>query len=92
MPMVVLLIPDAAGPPSLEPASLQRLAELGVTSASLVRGEGTVGVVLEGWAFDPERSSEAASNAVAARADGVQTLHPVAQLAVSAARSEGGIP
>jgi len=90
--MVVLLIPDAAGAPSLQPASLRRLAELGVTSASVVRGAGTIGVVLEGWAFDPERSSEAASNAVAARAEGVQTLRPVAQMAVSAARSEGGTP
>jgi len=60
------------------------LAELGVTSAPLVRDADTVGLVLQGGAFDEERADLAAA-AVAGPAAPHRTLRPLAQTAVSAA-------
>jgi hypothetical protein len=88
--MVVVLFPVSDGEPALQPAALERLAHLGVTSVSLLRDESTVGLVLEGWAFDPARACEAAC-AVAGACDDVRTLHPLMQMAVSAAPFEGGV-
>jgi hypothetical protein len=67
----------------LRPAALEQLAELGVTSVSLLRDGSTAGLVLEGWAFDVERAADAA-RAVAGAGDDVQTLKPLMQMAVSA--------
>jgi hypothetical protein len=83
MAMVVLLVPHAAGEASLGPESLHRLAELGITNVALVRDEQATGFVLEGWAFDPDRSTDAAVMALAGSAEGARTLHPLTQMAVS---------
>jgi uncharacterized membrane protein len=67
-----------------------QLGQLGVTNVTLVRGDDTTGIVLEGWAFDPAT----AANAVAVLRDvagSSRTLYPVAQTAVAGARLEGGI-
>ncbi|MBA2524175.1 MAG: hypothetical protein H0V18_00125 [Pyrinomonadaceae bacterium] len=69
---------------ALQPAALDALARLGVTSVSLVRDDETAGLVLEGWAFDPVRAHEAAS-AVTGTCDEARTLQPVVQMAVSSA-------
>ena len=82
--MVVVLFPVSDEEPALQPASLEALARLGVTSISLLRDQRTAGLVLEGWAFDPARASEAMRAAVGAR-QGVRTLEPVMHMAVSAA-------
>jgi hypothetical protein len=81
--MVVVLIPVSDAEPTLQPAALAEFARLGVTSVGLVRDEQTAGLVLEGWAFDPARASEAAF-AVAGTNDDVRTLQPLMQMAVSA--------
>jgi hypothetical protein len=88
--MVVVLFRVSEGEPTLQQAALERLADLGVTSVSLLRDEITVGLVLEGWAFDPARAGEAAC-AVAGACDEVRTLYPLMQMAVSAAPSQGGV-
>lgn len=82
--MVVVLFPVSDEEPALQPASLEALARLGVTSISLLRDQRTAGLVLEGWAFDLARASEAVRAAVGAR-HGVRTLEPLMQMAVSAA-------
>ena len=74
---------------ALSAAALGRLGALGITSVAVVRDEQTVGLVLEGWAFDPERSASAAVAAVAVEAR-TRTLYPVVQMAVSAVTTEGG--
>ena len=82
--MAVVLFPVSKEVPALQPAALDALARLGVTSVSLVRDEETVGLVLEGWAFDPARAHEAAG-AVTGTGDGARTLRLLVQMAVSAA-------
>jgi hypothetical protein len=83
--MMVVLLEDAGGEFSLGEELVASLARLGVTSVDLVRDTRTVGVVLEGWLFDPARSAGAAAGTVGGR-----VLHPVLHLAVAAASNEGG--
>lgn len=85
----MVLFPISDEEPALQPAALERLARLGITNVALLRDGSTVGLVLEGWAFDPKRACEAA-RAVAGSSEGVRTLRPLMQMAVSSAATEGG--
>lgn len=89
MAMTVVLLNETNGEFCLRREFVDTLARLGVTSVALVRDEGTVGIVLEGWLFDPARSADAVAEAFGA-APRARTLHPVLQLAVSTATYEGG--
>ena len=84
--LVVLLLPGPPGDVSLGPRSLRVLAALGVTSVALVAHEDTVGLVLDGWAFDPERALEAGT---AVGAESATVLRSLVQMAVSTATIEG---
>lgn len=67
MAMVALLVehdPEVM----LRPAVADELARLGVTGVSLLRDRDVICVVLEGWAFDPVNSTEAAAEAIGADA------------------------
>lgn len=88
--MVVVLVPMADEEPALQPAALGALARLGVTSVSLLCDGQTAGLVLEGWAFDPAQAGEAARAAVGAR-EGIRTLEPLMQMAVSATPAASAI-
>jgi hypothetical protein len=90
MAMIVVLVPVSEAEPSLQPGTVSELARLGVTSVAVVRDERTLGLVIEGWAFDPSRSGKAAVAAVAGRSSSARTLHPLAEMAVSTARSPLG--
>ena len=79
MAMVVVLFRVADVEPTLEPAALEELARLGVTSVALLRDSSGAGVVLEGWAFNP-RDAHRAVHAVARTSDGVRTLQPLVQM------------
>jgi hypothetical protein len=81
--MVLVLFPVSDEDPALQPAALATLARLGVSSVSLLRDEETAGLMLEGWALDPARASEAVRAAVGTR-EGIRTLQPLVQMAVSA--------
>ena len=81
--MVLVLFPVSDEEPALQPAALAALARLGVTSVSLLRDEQTAGLVLEGWALDPARAGEAARAATGA-CEGMRTLQPLMQMAISA--------
>jgi hypothetical protein len=85
--MLVLL--DVKADFSVGQRLVEELARLGVTSVAVVRDSATVGVVLEGWLFDPARSACAAANAISATCR-ARVLHPVLQMAVSTAQSQGG--
>ena len=85
MAIAVVLLPASETEPSLRPAAVAELARLGVTSVALVRDDRTLGLVVEGWAFDPERSAEAVVAAVAGRASRARTLHSLLHVAVSCA-------
>ncbi|HJR87652.1 MAG TPA: hypothetical protein VJ930_08365 [Acidimicrobiia bacterium] len=54
---------------------------------SLFRDRDVVCVVLEGWAFDPSSSTDAAAAAIGADAN-TRTLRPLMQTALRATREE----
>ena len=89
MAMMLVLLDDVEGEFCLREDLVASLARLGVTNVAVVRDERAVGVVLEGWLFDPARSAGTAAEAVGA-SPGARVLHPVMQLAVSAGAIEGG--
>ena len=88
MAMMVVLLGPADGEFCLRSDHAYELARLGVTNVALLRDEQTVGIVLEGWSFDPAQSERAAIDAVGAA--GARTLHPILQLAVSSDRLSFG--
>jgi len=88
--MIVVLVPSSDAEPSLQPAVVSEVARLGVTSIAMLRDERTLGLVVEGWAFDPSRSAEAVVAAIAGRRSHARTLHPLVEMAVSAAHSPVG--
>jgi hypothetical protein len=87
--MVVVLFPVSDAEPTLEPAGLEELAKLGITSIALLRDGSVAGLVLEGWAFSP-RDTRRAVRAVAGRCAGVRTLQTLVQMGVSPAGVLGG--
>jgi hypothetical protein len=89
MAMMVVLLDHANGEFCLHRHLAEELAGLGVTSLTVVRNEQTVGIILEGWLFDPARSAGTAAAAVGAP-PGAPVLHPILQAAVSAAVDQGG--
>ena len=82
MPMVVLLVPSGDEGLSLGPETPRGLAGLGVTDLAVLRDEQFVGLVLQGWAFDPERST-AALKALVTSSEDTKTLLPLSQASVS---------
>lgn len=87
MAMMVVLLEEREGEFCLRPELVSELARLGITNLGLVRDHRTVGIVLEGWSFDPASSAETATAVVAA---GGRMLHPVMHMAVTTAGPEGG--
>jgi len=83
--MMVLLVEAGAEGVSVLPASVPELARLGVTSLTLTRDEATVGIVLDGRAFDPARSGDEAVAAMGLTASEARILRPLAQMSVSTA-------
>jgi hypothetical protein len=86
---MVVLLGHATGEFCLRQQAAEKLARLGVTSVAVVGNQKTVGIILEGWLFDPARSAGAAAAAVGAP-PGAPVLYPILQAAVSAAVDEGG--
>jgi hypothetical protein len=82
--MMVLLVSGAGREICLREELVHKLARLGVTDVAVVRDDRTVGIVLEGWLFDPARDARAIAEAIGA-ATRPRALHPVMHLAVSAA-------
>jgi hypothetical protein len=86
--MVIALFPVQDDDPVLDSAGLNELAELGITHAAIFRDATVAGLVLEGWAF-AARDAHRAVRAVAGTREGVRTLQPLAQMAVSSAGCGG---
>jgi hypothetical protein len=81
--MMVVLLPASEAEPMLPPAAVSKLTRLGVTSVALARDERTFALVVEGWAFESRRSAEAVVAAFAGDGSSAQTLHAIAEMAVS---------
>ena len=82
MATMVLLLESSDGDFNLGDGAISELANLGVTNVSLLRDRTTVGIVLEGWLFDPAVSAEAAASAIGADS-GVRSLQPVMHVALA---------
>jgi hypothetical protein len=59
MAMVLLVAPSTADQPVVGPGAAQRLTELGISRVALLADDTGIGVVLEGWAFDPAHIDDA---------------------------------
>ena len=82
---MALLIGGAAGPrPVLGTDAADRLGDLGVSRATVLLGDRTVGVLLEGWAFDPALVDEAVGILFPGGSDGIRTLHEQVVVSVPA--------
>lgn len=82
--VLVLLLANQSPGAEVGPAVAQELATLGVTNLSVLRDEQTTAVALEGWAFDPSRSADAAVRAVSPDRSAVRVLRPVIESTVLA--------
>jgi hypothetical protein len=82
--MVMMLFPASGDEPRLEPAALEALARMGVTSVALLRDGSVTGLVLEGWTFDPLDAPRAAQALSGMRAP-IRTLQPLVHLAIPTA-------
>jgi hypothetical protein len=80
--VLVLLVANEDPAAEVGPGVAGQLAALGVTKLAVLRDEQTTAVALEGWAFDPARSAEAAACALAADRAAVRVLWPVIESAV----------
>lgn len=65
------------------------LARLGVTSITLLQNDGVQAVAFDGWAFDPNRDTEAVLAAVSVKPPDTR-LFAVADIGVANAMLEGG--
>ena len=83
---MVVLVDAEPGAGALDAAAAARLADLGVTSISVVRDDAGVGVVLDGWAFDPAFAGGQAAAIVAGGREPARTLRPLLQTAVASER------
>jgi hypothetical protein len=92
MAMMVVLMRATGAEEALQPGVLAALGSLGVTTVSLVGDDRTLGVVIEGWAFDPRRSAGAAVSALGGGEVSRSILHPIAELAISPAPTLDGHP
>jgi hypothetical protein len=88
--MMVVLLPASENEPSLEPATVSDLGRLGVTSVAVLRDDRMLGLVVEGWAFDPMRSGRAVATALVGRISDARTLYPLLEVAVSTAATRIG--
>ena len=85
---IALLVagPDEAEP-VVGPEAAERLANLGITRISLLQDRSGIGVVLEGWAFDPTRIDDAVRAVFPGGSASVRILHEVELVALASAPS-----
>jgi hypothetical protein len=89
MAKALMLWPATAGV-RIGSVEATQLAALGVTNVTLLRDAESVGIVLEGWAFDPVRSAREVAAMVGGDAE-CRVLLPALDVSVSNANATGGI-
>ena len=86
---VVMLVTGPGSPePALGPNAAERLAQLGITRVSLLSDPSGIGVVLEGWAFDPAGVDVAVRAMFPDGGAGIRILREIEQVAVSVTAGE----
>jgi hypothetical protein len=89
MAIAMLVAGPEAGEPAVGPEAAERFARLGISRISLLRDHSGVGLVLEGWAFDPARIDEAVRAIFPGGSDGIRIFHEIELVAVSMVSEEG---
>jgi hypothetical protein len=89
MATMLVLFESGAADFSVDAVAIDELAALGVTHLKLVRDERTVGVVLEGWAFEPATHSAAALLALGDRSGSARVLSALGEMALSTIQEKG---
>lgn len=86
---VVMLVagPDTAEP-VVGPEAAERLAHLGITRVSLLSDPAGIGVVLEGWAFNPAAVDEAVRAMFPGGDVGLRILREIEHVAVAVGAGE----
>ena len=85
MAIAMLIAGPGTPEPNVGPEAAERLAQLGISRISLLADRSGVGVVLEGWAFDPALIDDAVRAMFPDGSDGVRILHEVELVAVAGA-------
>lgn len=88
MAVAMLIGGRDVGQPVVGPMAAGRLAALGITRVSLLGDQAEIGVVLEGWAFDPARIDEAVRAVFPDASDAVRVFREIEHVAVSVAANE----
>lgn len=88
MAVVMLVAGRETAQPVVGPEAAERLAHLGITRVSLLRDLSGIGVVLEGWAFDPATVDVAVRAMFPDGGVGVRILREIEHVAVSVAAGE----
>jgi hypothetical protein len=89
MATILLLFDAGEGDVNVDPVAIDQLAALGVTHLTFVRDARTFGVVVEGWAFEPAVSTDAAVTALSGGDSGVRVLTALGEMALSTMRQKG---
>ena len=86
--VIALLVADRDdAEPVVGPEAAGRLANLGISRISVLQDRSGIGVVLEGWAFDPIRVDEAVRAVFPGGSASVRILHEVELVALAPAPS-----
>jgi len=91
MAVAMLVAGPEAAEPVVGPEAAERLAQLGITRVSLLSDPSGIGVVLEGWAFNPAAIDEAVRAMFPDGGTGVRILREIEHVAVAIDASEGRI-
>jgi hypothetical protein len=92
MAVVLLVAASGAGEPVVGPTIAHQLRDLGITRISLLRDGLTTGLVLEGWAFDPNRADDASRVIFPGGGASVRTFHEIERVAVPGSRDSRRTP
>jgi hypothetical protein len=74
---LLVLLDEGVSEPVLDERARGQLARLGITTVSLLADARTLGIVLDGWAFDPARSADDARAVIVGPQGGARVLRPV---------------
>ena len=89
MAVVMLVAGSGTAEPVVGPEAAERLSRLGITRVSLLSDLSGIGVVLEGWAFNPATVNEAVGAMFPDGGAGVRILREIEHVAVSVGVGEG---
>jgi hypothetical protein len=89
MPVVMLVAGPETAEPVVGPEAAERLGRLGVTRVSLLSDLSGIGVVLEGWAFNPAAVDEAVRAMFPDGAADLRVLREIEHVAVTVGVGEG---